>query len=61
MEIAGTTPSREEIDKIADRIFASAGIDGRTSMKFEDFKTAFSEHNDLLQKVCLDWKGGYLL
>ena len=57
MEIAGTAPTHEEIEKLTSRIFASAGIASSPSMNFNDFKKAFSEHNDLMQRVSLDLKG----
>lgn len=57
LEIAGTAPSSNEMEKLTDRIFGSAGLQAETSMKFDDFKKAFSDHSELLQKVFLDLKG----
>ena len=47
----------EEIDKMVTQMFNLAGMEGKSSLKFEEFKKLFNKHMDLLWDVSLDWKG----
>ncbi len=47
----------EQLDRLVDQMFVLAGMDGKSSLKFDDFKKLFYKNGDLLQDVSLDWKG----
>ena len=52
-----TRLSDAELDRVVDRMFVLAGMDGKSSLKLEDFHTLFHKNGNLLQDVSIDWKG----
>ena len=57
MEMANTNLNPDEIEKLVDRMFVTAGMERRASLMFEDFQNVLSDQLDMLWDVCLDWKG----
>ena len=52
-----TKLSDAQLDRMVDQMFSLAGMDGKSSLKFEDFQKLFHTNGDLLDDVSLDWKG----
>ncbi|ELU06497.1 hypothetical protein CAPTEDRAFT_191097 [Capitella teleta] len=58
LEIANSSLNIEEIDQLVHEMFTSAGLDGNSSLKLDDFKRVLGDHMDMLWDVCIDLKGG---
>ena len=54
-----TKLSDAQLDRMVDQMFSLAGMEGKSSLKFEDFQKLFHQNGDLLNDVSLDWKGNY--
>ena len=54
-----TKLSDAQLDRMVDQMFSLAGMEGKSSLKFEDFQKLFHQNGDLLNDVSLDWKGEF--
>ena len=59
MEMANTDVDPQEIERLVDQMFVTAGVERRNSLVFEDFQHVLADQLDMLWDVCLDWKGEY--
>ena len=57
MEMANKHLSSDNVEQLVNNMFVTAGLERRTSLKFEEFTEILDEHMNMLWDVCIDWKG----
>lgn len=57
MEIASASPDQKEINAMVEAMFVKSGLQGNTSLNFEDFFSLLGQQGHLLSRASLDWKG----
>ena len=57
MEIASASVDQTEINAMVEAMFVKSGLEGNTSLNFEDFFSLLGQQGHLLSRASLDWKG----